>query len=81
MTDLSIIIPSFNTKKLLYNCLKSIYRQTKKIKFEIIVVDNCSTDGSPESIRSFAKKYSCRFVSSPGKISKKEKANGKPNGP
>lgn len=49
--NLSIIIPSFNTKELLYNCLKSIFSQTKKIKLEVIVVDNASTDDSVEMIK------------------------------
>ncbi len=44
--DLSIIIVSFNTKDLLVSCIKSILKNTKNIKFEIIVVDNNSTDGS-----------------------------------
>lgn len=48
---LSIIIPNFNTKRLLHECLKSIYLQTKKIKFEVIVVDNASSDGSPQMIK------------------------------
>lgn len=49
--DLSIIILSFNTKDILDNCLKSILKNSKGIDMEIIVVDNHSTDGSPESIR------------------------------
>jgi len=48
--DLSIIIPSFNTKEILRNCLQSILDNTKKITFEIIVVDNNSCDKSPEMI-------------------------------
>lgn len=51
MTELSIIIPSFNTKELLYNCLKSIFNQTKEINFEVIVVDNASTDGSTDMVK------------------------------
>lgn len=46
MIELSIIIPSFNTKKLLQNCLQSIFEQTKGIDFEVIVIDNASTDSS-----------------------------------
>lgn len=42
----SIIIPSWNTKKLLRQCLKSL-----NSKPEIIVVDNGSTDGSPEMVK------------------------------
>ncbi|MDP2632350.1 MAG: glycosyltransferase family 2 protein [Candidatus Curtissbacteria bacterium] len=48
--DLSVIIVNWNTKKLLQNCLISIYRFTKHINFEVIVVDNGSKDGSAEMV-------------------------------
>jgi len=48
---LSIIIPSYNTKGLLKDCLESIYRETKNIKFEVIVIDNGSKDGSVEMVK------------------------------
>jgi len=48
---LSIIIVSFNTKKLLQNCLKSVFSQTKGIDFEVIVVDNASKDGSAAMVK------------------------------
>lgn len=44
--DLSIIIVSWNTRDLLKKCLASIFAHTRNIKFEIIVVDNNSQDGS-----------------------------------
>lgn len=46
--DLSIIIPSFNTKDLLDRCLTSIYNslQGSKLSFEVIVIDNASNDGT-----------------------------------
>ncbi len=43
---LSIIIVSFNTRKLTLECVKSIYANSPSFSFEVIVVDNCSTDGS-----------------------------------
>ena len=49
--DLSIIILSFNTKNLLDDCLDSVFQQTKGIKFEVLVVDNHSTDGSAEMVK------------------------------
>ena len=49
--DLSIIIVSFNTKKLLLTCVKSVLKFTKGINFEIVVVDNGSRDGSAASWR------------------------------
>ncbi len=51
--DVSIIIVNYNTKDLLFNCLSSIYKNTKDIVFEVIVSDNCSKDGSIEMIRDF----------------------------
>ena len=44
--DLTISIVSYNTKTLLKNCLGSIYKNTGKYEFEVIVVDNNSGDGS-----------------------------------
>lgn len=44
--QLTISIISYNTKLLLKRCLKSIYQFTKGNSFEVIVVDNASTDGS-----------------------------------
>ncbi|MBL7159923.1 glycosyltransferase family 2 protein [Candidatus Microgenomates bacterium] len=46
--DLSIIIVNYNTRKLLKNCLNSIFKSLEKSKlsFEVIIVDNNSTDGS-----------------------------------
>jgi GT2 family glycosyltransferase len=48
--DLSIIIVSFNTKELLKDCIKSIYETVRNPNYEIIVVDNASSDGSAELI-------------------------------
>lgn len=50
MKDLSIIILSYNTKKLTVDCLNSIIRNTSGIDYEIIVVDNASNDGSVEEL-------------------------------
>lgn len=48
--DVSIIIVNYNTKALLANCLHSVYENTRDLSFEIIVVDNASSDGSQEYI-------------------------------
>jgi GT2 family glycosyltransferase len=50
MIDVSIIIVSWNTRQILKDCLDSIYDQTQGIEFETIVVDNDSSDGSPEMV-------------------------------
>nr|MCS5620877.1 glycosyltransferase family 2 protein [Nitrospinaceae bacterium] len=48
--DLSIIIVSFNTRDVLLDCLESVYAKTEGISYEIIVVDNASSDESPGSV-------------------------------
>lgn len=51
---LSVIIPNYNGLKYIVDCLDSLFRQSTK-EFEIIIVDDCSTDGSYELMKS---KYS-----------------------
>ena len=49
--DLSVIIVNWNTKKLLENCLASIFKFTEDVNFEVIVVDNGSEDDSPKLVK------------------------------
>jgi len=46
MMDLSIVIVNWNTCTLLAQCLASVYAHPPEGQFEVIVVDNASTDGS-----------------------------------
>jgi len=52
---LSIIIVNYNTKKLLGECIKSVLASKLSFSFEIIVVDNGSSDGSGEYLRKLKK--------------------------
>lgn len=49
--DVSIVIVSYNTCKMTTECIHSILNQTSASRYEVIVVDNTSTDGSVEAIR------------------------------
>jgi GT2 family glycosyltransferase len=48
---ISVIIVSWNAKAYLLECLESIRRQSMSGELEVIVVDNASSDGSPQAVR------------------------------
>jgi GT2 family glycosyltransferase len=50
-TDLSIAIVSYNTRALLLDCLRSVFESTHTTRFEVIVVDNRSDDGTVETVQ------------------------------
>ena len=42
--DISIIIPLYNSENTIEKCLHSIFSQTTNLKYEVIIVDDGSTD-------------------------------------
>lgn len=59
--NVSIIIVNYNTREITQNCIESIFQHTKGIDFEVILVDNASTDGS---IELFEKDTRLKFIES-----------------
>jgi len=57
----SIIIPIYNTKKYLYKCIKSVLDQKHK-RTEIILIEDCSTDGSLNVCNSFKNNPSINII-------------------
>jgi GT2 family glycosyltransferase len=49
--DVSITIVNYNTKDLLKQCIESVFEKTQDVEFEIIVVDNASSDGSQQMVK------------------------------
>ena len=52
---LSIIIPAYNSEKIINDCLNKILEESKKIKSEIIVVDDKSTDKTTKIVKKIKK--------------------------
>lgn len=59
MILISIIIPVYNSEKYLYDCLNSIYDSNSNLTdFEVITVDDGSSDNSLSILKEYASKYS-----------------------
>lgn len=53
--DVSVIIVNYNTKEITQKCVDSVFAQTVGVDFEVILVDNASTDGSKEQFEKDAR--------------------------
>lgn len=61
--DLSIVILNYNVKDLLLKCLESVFRNMgKEDMWQVIVVDNASTDGSVEEVK---ERYNIKIATGP----------------
>ena len=52
----SVIIPMYNAEKYIVDCLESLLAQTFQ-DFEVIIVDDCSTDNSVAVVKNFMRKF------------------------
>ncbi len=67
---ISVVIPMYNSEKYIGECLDSILNQTFQ-NFEVIVVDDCSTDSSYSIVESYKEKFGGRLT-----LAKMEKNSG-----
>jgi GT2 family glycosyltransferase len=57
LPEVSIVIPVFNGKEYVRQCIESIYSSRTETSFEVIVVDQHSSDGSREYLRKVAHQH------------------------
>lgn len=57
--DLSIIIINYNTLALTKQCIDCVFEKTRDLQFEVILVDNASTDGSKDY---FSKEKRIKYI-------------------
>lgn len=63
---LSIILVSWNTRALLADCLASVYAHAPSVPYEVLVVDNASSDDSAQMVR--AQFPQARLIESPTNV-------------
>ena len=56
----SVIVPMYNTEKYIGELMDSVLAQTLQ-SFELVIVDDCSTDKSCEIVESYIPKFSGRL--------------------
>ena len=67
---ISVIIPLYNSERFIRECLISVLA-SKFTDYEVIIVDDCSTDNSVEVVKNYAPKFEGRLV-----ITKTAKTSG-----
>jgi dolichol-phosphate mannosyltransferase len=65
---ISIIIPTFNEVENIEKLIKRIFKVSKKLNIEVIVVDDNSPDGTPEAVMLLSKKYKVKLLKRPRKM-------------
>lgn len=60
--EISIIIPAYNEEEYIGPCLQSLVLQKTKHSFEVVVVDNNSTDMTRKTALSFKDKLNIRII-------------------
>ncbi len=61
--DLSIFIFSFNHEKFIMDCIESIFAQSTKYNFDVILLDDCSTDKTCEIVKK--SKFKIKIIQPP----------------
>ncbi|MEM3873074.1 MAG: glycosyltransferase family 2 protein, partial [Nitrososphaeria archaeon] len=55
--DLSIVVLTWNSEKFIERCIRSIYNGISSISFEVVIVDNGSTDSTKKILENYMNQY------------------------
>lgn len=58
--DLTIIVPAYNVENYIEKCINSILKQDIKCSFEILIINDCSTDKTKEILNAFIDNHCIR---------------------
>lgn len=62
---ISVVVPAYNEEKIIARCLNSLVSQKTNKEFEVILVNNNSTDKTDEIAQTFKKKLKLRIILEP----------------
>ena len=60
--SVSVVIPTYNSADTLEECLKSIFNQDTSARFDVIVVDDASTDETNEVCEPYMKEKGLKYI-------------------
>ena len=50
MNEITVVVPNYNGIKFVEDCFQALYKEQIQIRFDMILVDNGSIDGSRELV-------------------------------
>ena len=59
---ISVIMPAYQAKQYIGQAIASVQNQTCEQAWELLVIDDCSTDGTMEAVRAYAADPRIRYV-------------------
>lgn len=73
---ISVVVPAYNEEKEINRCLESLVHQETEKEFEVVLVNNASTDTTQEVAKGFLQKLSLTILFEPQKGRGKARATG-----
>lgn len=62
MYEVSIVIPAYNAEKYIVQCLESVFNQETSLSYDVICVDNASTDSTSEILSEYKNHPNFRVI-------------------